>query len=88
MTASKTIPFTIAFHGQEADAQVFIAGSFSSPAWELHEMERNTLDGTDAYFTKTVQTEQGKDYLYRFRLGRSGSWAVDETKPTSTFLQR
>lgn len=87
MSASQTIPFTIAFHGHEADAEVFIAGSFSDPAWELHEMERNTLDGTDAYFTKTVHTEQGKDYLYRFRLGRSGPWTVDETKPISTFLQ-
>ncbi|CEJ89303.1 hypothetical protein VHEMI05153 [[Torrubiella] hemipterigena] len=81
MEVSPNIPVKISFHGQEADAKVFIASTFTKPAWELLEMEANTLDGSDAYFTKTFHPKQGKDYYYRFRIGRDGEWTVDESKP-------
>lgn len=81
MEASPNIPVKISFHGQEADAKVFIASTFTKPAWELLEMEANTLDGSDAYFTKTFHPKQGKDYYYRFRIGKDGEWTVDESKP-------
>lgn len=81
MTISSKIRATITFHGQPVESSIFVAGTFTHPAWDLQEMDCNTLDGTDAYFTKDIVTEQGREYYYRFKLGREGEWTVDGTKP-------
>lgn len=65
---------------------VYIAGSFSDPAWLPQEMEyRIDRNGEYEYF-KDAPAEDGKEYQYKFRLGPGDWWILDEESPTGRII--
>ncbi|KXJ94498.1 hypothetical protein Micbo1qcDRAFT_193650 [Microdochium bolleyi] len=54
---------------------VYIAGTFSDPPWQPHEMEAAQNDDGEYLFTKSWPVEGGVDVQYKFRIG-SGDWWV------------
>lgn len=67
---------------------VFVAGSFTDPAWEAVELvgeeaaaaedDKENKDGDGEFvFARSFKVEDG-EYRYKFRLGEDGEWFVDE----------
>ncbi|ATY60898.1 hypothetical protein CCM_02610 [Cordyceps militaris CM01] len=80
MSQPHTIPYTITYSAP-CQGPLFIAGTFSQPAWLLQEMHPSTPSGKTNTYSICVMVEPGKEYQYRFRQGRDGPWAVDDQKP-------
>ena len=83
--------WTIRFPKSDVVPPVYLAGSFSDPAWQPQEMQY-TVDeehGTTEYH-KEVEVEEGKEYQYKFRIGDGDWWLLNEDSPTgkSPFVQR
>ncbi|KAM3506428.1 hypothetical protein MY10362_002356 [Beauveria mimosiformis] len=81
MSQPNTFSHIITYNAPCEGGAVFIAGTFSKPAWLLQEMQRSALSGNSNTHSISVMVEPGKEYQYRFKLGREGRWAVDEQKP-------
>ncbi|OAA74166.1 hypothetical protein ISF_01067 [Cordyceps fumosorosea ARSEF 2679] len=81
MSQPHTIPHTITYTLLNHDGPLFIAGTFSQPAWLLQEMEPSTPARNSNTYSICVMVEPDKEYQYRFRQGRDGLWAVDEREP-------
>lgn len=79
---SREIPVTIEFV-KETKPPVFVAGTFSEPVWEPMSMEYDHRDGVYHYH-KTLTLEEGKEYLYKLRMGTEDQWELSETDPTVT----
>jgi hypothetical protein len=75
-----SVPIHFQKHGIKPP--VFIAGSFSEPAWEPQEMETSAGDGGEVLFKKTVTAVKGTPILYKFRIGEADDWILDERTPT------
>jgi hypothetical protein len=81
--ASKTVSVTVKLSKQGIQPPIFLAGSFSDPAWQPQEMQHATNETGDYEFHKEVEVEQGKEYQYKFRIGEQGDWWVlNEESPT------
>lgn len=70
---------------------VFVAGSFSDPAWEPVELnskptEANGEEGeaSEYVFSHDFKIPEGK-YEYRFRLGSDGPWIHDDGLQTGAY---
>lgn len=72
--------FTVTYSKPGTTPPIFVAGSFSSPPWEPHQLEQAGDDGS-AHFSKTFSADPGT-YQYKFRLGTGDWWVVDETQDT------
>ncbi|KAL8944208.1 MAG: hypothetical protein Q9211_000677 [Gyalolechia sp. 1 TL-2023] len=76
-------PVTITFTSPGACPPVYVAGSFTSPQWQLHELEYSRTEHKDAasdarpnyVFCRTFDVQQGT-FQYKFRLGYQGDWWV------------
>lgn len=76
-------PVTITFSNPGTCPPVFVAGSFTSPEWQLHELECSKSTDRDAtadsrpshVFSRTFHLPQGT-FQYKFRLGNQGNWWV------------
>ncbi|KAG6059760.1 hypothetical protein E4U17_005677 [Claviceps sp. LM77 group G4] len=64
-------------------APLFVAGSFTNPAWECQEMHSVANESGEHRFTVQVPVEPGKEYRYRFRASGDDSWFVDERRSTT-----
>jgi hypothetical protein len=81
--APKTISVTVKLSKQGIHPPIFLAGSFSDPAWQPQEMQHTTNETGDYGFHKEVQVEEGKEYQYKFRVGEQGDWWIlNEESPT------
>ncbi|KAJ1335369.1 Glycogen recognition site of AMP-activated protein kinase [Microdochium nivale] len=72
-----------AFQRPGTQPPVFIAGSFSNPPWQPHEMTANQKDDGDYEFTKSWPVEQGVDVEYKYRIGHGDWWVLDESEQTT-----
>ncbi|KAI4276181.1 MAG: hypothetical protein LQ337_002679 [Flavoplaca oasis] len=78
-----TYPVEIRFVSQGAQPPIYVAGSFTQPEWQLHELNCSIVehDGTTSsndtsfVFHRTFDLPQGT-YQYKFRLGHGGDWWV------------
>ncbi|RFU29690.1 hypothetical protein B7463_g6630, partial [Scytalidium lignicola] len=82
--ASKTMSKLIKYSKAGTKPPIYLAGSFSTPPWEVQEMVATQCENSEYKFTKEVQVEEGKDYQYKFRLGDGDWWVLDEDAPTVT----
>lgn len=70
---------------------VFLAGSFSSPPWEVMEMSFAEASVNDAgedgqyRFYKDVDVPEGR-WQYKFRIGHGDWWVLDEQAETGTSI--
>lgn len=90
-----TYAVDIRFTSPGAQPPVYIAGSFTLPRWQPHELECSIVDqdstapesGTSYVFHRTFDLPQGT-YQYKFRLGHEGDWWVcDHRVDIGIFLQ-
>lgn len=69
---------TISFRRPGVQPPVFVAGSFSDPAWQPRQMQC-LADGTgENHFTTQVSVQPGQEYKYKFKVGESNDWILDE----------
>lgn len=76
---------TITYRKPGTVPPIFVAGSFSSPPWELYELEHDVEDNPGS-FSRTFSVSPGT-YQYKFRLGTGDWWAFDDTLDTATDSQ-
>lgn len=70
---------------RQSDSPIYVAGTFSDPAWEPFELIPKPLDSdldsgkTSAgyVFSRDFEVPEGK-YQYKFREGKEGDWFFDE----------
>ncbi|PSR94271.1 hypothetical protein BD289DRAFT_480716 [Coniella lustricola] len=63
---------------------LYVAGSFSDPQWVPQQMDYTTGEDGINIFTKTVRLQPQQKYQYKFRVGESDWWILDETAATVT----
>ena len=81
--SSKKVPVTIKYTSSGAQPPIFLAGSFSEPAWDPREMNYTTAEDGEHQFAQEVMAEQGGQFQYKFRIGTGDWWALNEEAPTS-----
>ncbi|KAN0095702.1 hypothetical protein V8E51_016413 [Hyaloscypha variabilis] len=81
--APKSVSVTIRYSKPGSQPPIFLAGSFSDPAWHPQEMQYTTSEAGENEFYKEVQVEEGSAYQYKFRIGE-GEWMLNEDSPTVT----
>ena len=72
-----------------ASRAVFVAGSFTEPAWEAVELvaedaEDNTTAQDEVVFARNFKVEEG-EHRYKFRAGEDGEWFVNEKVDSGEF---
>lgn len=86
--APKKVSKTLEYTSPGVVPPVFIAGSFSEPAWDPIEMEYTVAENGEHHFHKEILAEEGGNFQYKFRLGTGDWWALNESAPTGTFENR
>jgi len=64
---------------------LYVAGSFSDPAWQPQEMQY-TVKEDEYEFHKDIQVEAGHEYQYKYRVGPGDWWVLNEESPTGMLL--
>jgi hypothetical protein len=80
--APKSVSVTVKYSKPGAQPPLFLAGSFSEPAWHAQEMQYTTNEAGEHEFYKEVQVEEGSAYQYKFRIGEGDWWLLNEDSPT------
>lgn len=60
---------------------LYIAGSFSNPQWVPEPMEYTTDKDGVYTFTKTVRVKPNSSYQYKYRVGETDWWILNEDAP-------
>lgn len=85
MTADLSV--TLTYQQRGTRPPLYVAGTFSEPAWEPQEMECSAPDaGGELTFSKTCVLAPGEDVQYKFRVGTGDWWVLDESRPTGWYL--
>ena len=84
--APQTTNVTIELEKEDTQPPIYLAGSFSDPAWHPQEMEYTVHENLYRYH-KDVQVEEGKQYQYKFRVGPGDWWILNEEAPTGILVQ-
>jgi hypothetical protein len=84
--AAKKIRVTITYTHPGTQPPVYLAGSFSMPAWYPQEMDFIAEDHNEHRFHKEVLADEGGQFQYKFRIGSGDWWVLDENAPTGTFV--
>lgn len=79
--ASHKVPVTITLIHHGTQPPVYLAGSFSKPAWDPQEMDYTKADDGQFHFFKEVLLEPQGSFQYKFRIGLGEWWVLDETAP-------
>lgn len=77
---------TVSFRKRGIAPPVFIAGTFSDPAWELQETQCVTDEFGEHHFAAQLPVTAGRDYLYKFKASRDGDWFLDQHAGTGQQL--
>lgn len=80
--ASQKTKATITYAKPGTRPPIYLAGSFSNPAWQLQEMLYTTKENDEFEFYKEYEIESGKEYQYKFRVGEGNWWLLNEDAPT------
>ncbi len=81
--ASTRIPVVITYHKPGTQPPLFVAGTFSDPQWQPHEMEHTVREDGEYNFKKEVHAEPGTKIKYKFRLG-DRDWVLQDDGSTVT----
>ncbi|KAK3996022.1 hypothetical protein QBC44DRAFT_5492 [Cladorrhinum sp. PSN332] len=82
--ASETIPAVITYTKPGTVPPVFVAGTFSDPPWQPHEMDSFLQDDGEHIFRKPIQGKLGDKVQYKFRIGQGDWWVLREGDPIIT----
>ncbi|KAK9418037.1 hypothetical protein SUNI508_08466 [Seiridium unicorne] len=67
----------LTYHKAGTQPPVFVAGTFSDPAWQPFEMS-NSADQGEYTFEEVISVDAGTEVQYKFRLGTGDWWACDD----------
>jgi hypothetical protein len=81
----KKVFVSLTYASPGAVPPIFLAGSFSEPAWHPQEMEFITDENGEHQFHKQVQVGEGAEHQYKFRIGTGDWWALNEQAPIGKF---
>jgi hypothetical protein len=76
--SDSSIARTIRFQKPGVTPPVFLAGSFTEPEWRPVEMQSTRADDGGYIFQSIIHTRPGQDHQYKFRIGHSDDWVIDE----------
>jgi len=82
--ATTLVPATITYQKPGTKPPLYVAGTFSDPAWQLEEMEYIVDADGEHLFKKEVQGEPGSKIHYKFRIGDGDWWVLNDGTPTVT----
>ncbi|KAM0255556.1 hypothetical protein ACHAQJ_005627 [Trichoderma viride] len=82
--SSTTVPYTVSYRNPGTEPPLFLAGNFTTLEWGLQEMGFSRDDGGEYVFESRVFVEPGKEYQFKFQVGKDGPWVLDESKTTAT----
>lgn len=80
--ADTKIPITITYRKAGTQPPIFVAGSFSDPAWHPQEMEYTTDEDGEHTFKMSLTADEGSKVQYKFRIGLGDWWVLNEDAPT------
>ena len=80
--APKSVTTTVRYSKPGTQPPIYLAGSFSDPAWEPQEMQYTTTESNELEFYKELQVEEGQVYQYKFRIGSGDWWMLNEESAT------
>jgi hypothetical protein len=80
--APKTVFVIVKYSKPGIQPPIYLAGSFSNPAWQPQEMLYTTNEANEHDFYKEVQVEEGHEYQYKFRVGEGDWWLLNEDSAT------
>lgn len=83
--APNRVPVTVKFSKPGVQPPVYLAGSFSDPAWQPQEMQ-HTTESAEYMYKKEVEVEEGKEYQYKFRIGEGDWWVVDDNSQIGMYI--
>jgi len=81
--ADSQVNAKFAFQKPGTQPPVYVAGSFSNPPWQPHQMEATQRDDGEYIFTKSWPVEEGVDIQYKYRIGDGDWWLLDESEPVA-----
>lgn len=84
--APRQVPVTITYRKPGTSPPVFVAGSFSDPAWRPHEMTPVVNDQGEYVFERVVEASEGTEIQYKFRVGPGDWWALNDDAETGRCL--
>jgi hypothetical protein len=82
--ASSKVSAAITYEKPGTQPPMYVAGTFSDPPWEAHEMDYDTDDKGEHTFSQKVEGEPGSKIQYKFRVGPGNWWVLHEGMPTVT----
>ncbi|KAK4032602.1 hypothetical protein C8A01DRAFT_40948 [Parachaetomium inaequale] len=82
--ASSQIPAVITYHKPGTQPPLYVAGTFSDPPWQPHEMDHTAREDGEYDFKKEVRAEPGSKIQYKFRIGNGDWWVLKDDGPTMT----
>lgn len=65
---------------------VYVAGTFSDPAWQPFEMDVAQNENGQNVFSKVIDVSDASDIQYKFRIGTGNWWLCNETAETCKLL--
>jgi Glycogen recognition site of AMP-activated protein kinase len=71
---------TITYEHHGTTPPIFIAGSFTDPAWQPVELDHKQVNG-EYIFSKTFDITPGM-HRYKFRVGHGDWWVCDDMNST------
>ncbi|KAM7197730.1 hypothetical protein V8F33_005454 [Rhypophila sp. PSN 637] len=82
--ATTLAPVTITYQKPGTIPPVYVAGTFTDPAWQVQEMEYDLDTNGEHVFKTETQGEPGTKIQYKFRIGDGDWWVLNDDKPTVT----
>lgn len=82
--APNKVSVTIRFTKAGLQPPVYLAGSFSNPAWLPLPMQYIIDEHNEHQYHKDIEVEEGAEYQYKFRLGEGDWWVLNEESPIAT----
>lgn len=81
--ASATVPAIIEYKKPGTQPPLFVAGTFSEPAWTPEEMDFTRDPDGEHQFLKRIEVLPGSKIQYKFRIGTENWWVLNEDAPTA-----
>ncbi|KAG5980059.1 hypothetical protein E4U55_004442 [Claviceps digitariae] len=86
MSSAGKTTVTVSYRKGGLAPPVFVAGTFTDPAWEPQQMYSVTDESGEHHFTIQVPVEPGREYQYHFRASGQDDWFIDEHATIGMYL--
>ncbi|KAK7754222.1 hypothetical protein SLS62_003799 [Diatrype stigma] len=78
------VPVRFTYQKDDTVPPVYVAGTFSDPAWQPFEMDVTQNENGQNIFSKVIDVSDASDIQYKFRIGSGNWWLCNENAETIT----